>query len=83
MQQLGGRTADIEALTEPGETLQDVILRALNKALDTAVAADIYAIDDEDGRGLCARREEGSLPERYLSLDDAARIAAAEAHAWF
>lgn len=54
----------------------------LNEALDRQVAAELYIYDPDD-RGLAAGEPGSGCVYLRLTLADVARIAAAEAHAWF
>lgn len=63
------------------ETLEERIAARLNEALDRKVAAEMYAYDPDD-RGLAAGKPGSGSVHLRLSVDDVARIAAAEARAW-
>jgi hypothetical protein len=71
MEQLGTRV---------GETLEERIAARLNEALRQTVAADFV---DYGNEGLASKASMESEPVMRLSIGDVARVAAAEARAWF
>lgn len=64
------------------DELEQRIEAALNEALERQVAAEMYACDPDD-RGLATPEPDGGALALRLSVADVARIAAAEARAWF